>query len=98
MWKKCSEILAPLTALTSAKVKWKWGDAEQKGFDTMKRIMARETILAYPNFNKPFEIHQMQVNTNWVHASHKMENQLLSIPESYLHPNLGIQLLKGNYY
>ena len=23
----------------------------------MKRIMARETILAYPDFNKPFEIH-----------------------------------------
>ena len=57
MWKKRSEILAPLTALTSAKVKWKWSDAEQNGFDTMKRIMARETILAYPNFNKPFHIH-----------------------------------------
>jgi hypothetical protein len=26
-------------------------------FDNMKRIMARETILAYPDFNKPFEIH-----------------------------------------
>ena len=57
MWGKRSEILAPLTALTSIKVKWKWTDLEQNAFDTMKRIMARETILAYPNFDKPFEIH-----------------------------------------
>ena len=52
-----SEILAPLTALTSIKVKWKWSDLAQNVFDTMERIMARETILAYPNFDKPFEIH-----------------------------------------
>jgi hypothetical protein len=26
-------------------------------FDNMKRIMTRETILAYPDFNKPVEIH-----------------------------------------
>jgi hypothetical protein len=57
MWGKRSEILAPLTALTSIKVKWEWTDKEQNAFDTMKRIMARETILAYPNFNKAFEIH-----------------------------------------
>ena len=57
MWGKCSETLAPLTALASINVKWKWSDAEQNAFDTMKRIMARETILAYPNFDKPFEIH-----------------------------------------
>ena len=44
MWKKCSEILASLTELTSA-------------FDTMKKIMAKETLLAYPNFKIPFEIH-----------------------------------------
>ena len=35
----------------------KWSDAEQNAFDTMKRIMASEIILAYPNFDKPFEIH-----------------------------------------
>ncbi len=57
MWGKRSEILAPLTALTSINVKWQWTDKEQNAFDTMKKIMARETILAYPNFDKPFEIH-----------------------------------------
>ena len=57
MWKKRSEILTPLTALTSEKAKWQWTDVEQNAFDTMKRLMARETILAYPNFDEPFEIH-----------------------------------------
>ena len=57
MWGKRSEILTPLTALTSMKAKWKWTDVEQNAFDTMKKIMARETILAYPDFDKPFEIH-----------------------------------------
>jgi len=44
MWVRRSETLAPLTALTSKKVKFKWTDVEQKAFDTMKRIMARETL------------------------------------------------------
>jgi hypothetical protein len=37
--------------------KWQWTDVEQKAFDTMKRIIARETLLAYPDFNQPFNIH-----------------------------------------
>ena len=38
-------------------VPWRWTDVEQKAFDTMKRIISRETLLAYPAFNKPFIIH-----------------------------------------
>jgi RNase H-like domain found in reverse transcriptase len=37
--------------------KWKWTDVEQKAFDTMKCIISRETLLAYPDFTKPFIIH-----------------------------------------
>ena len=48
------EILAPLTELTSTKKPWKWTNEQ---LDTMKRIMARDSILAYPNFELPFEIH-----------------------------------------
>ena len=83
MWGKRSETLAPLTALTSINVKWKWSDAEQNAFDTMKRIMARETILAYPKFDHLKYI-QMQVHSNWVHVFHKMESQLLSTLENSL--------------
>jgi hypothetical protein len=57
MWKKCSEILVPLTEVTSTKKPWKWSTEQQNAFDTMKKVMARETILAYPNFKIPFEIH-----------------------------------------
>ena len=57
MWIRRSETLAPLTALTSKKVPFKWTEVEQKAFDTMKRIMARETLLAYPDFNKEFHIY-----------------------------------------
>ena len=58
MWQGRSEILAPLTKLTSTSQKWRCSDEEQNAFETMKIIMARETILAYPNFKIPFEIHK----------------------------------------
>ena len=57
MWIRRSHILAPLNALNSKKVKWRWGNVEQRAFDNIKRVMARETLLHYPDFNKPFEIH-----------------------------------------
>ncbi len=57
MWIRRSETLTPLTALASKIVKFKSTDVEQNPFNTMKRIMARETLLAYPNFNKEFHIH-----------------------------------------
>ena len=45
MWQKCSEILAPLTALTSKNIKYYWKDKHQKCFDTMKRVIGREVLL-----------------------------------------------------
>ena len=57
MWPKRAHLLAPLSTLTSAKVPWKWTDECQQSFDTMKRLIARETLLTYPDFNKAFEIH-----------------------------------------
>src|SRR6476620_10513728 len=56
IWPQRPHILAPLTALTSAKVKWKWTDEHQTVFDEMKQVIARETLLAYQYFNKPFNI------------------------------------------
>jgi hypothetical protein len=49
--------MVPLTELTSTKKAWKWSKEPQNAFDTMKKIMARETILASPNFEIPFKIH-----------------------------------------
>ena len=57
MWRRRSHILAPLTALQSNTVKWQWNTEEQSAFDEIKRIIQRETILAFPDFSKPFHIH-----------------------------------------
>ena len=58
MWKHRSGILAPLAALTSVNAKWQWRqDVEQKAFDEIKKLVARETLLTFPDFNKPFEVH-----------------------------------------
>ena len=57
MWQKRSELLAPLTALTSKNVKYDWKDEHQKCFDAIKRVIGREVLLAYLDFNDPFKIH-----------------------------------------
>ena len=57
MWQKRSELLAPLTVLTSKNVKYDWKDEHQKCFNAIKRVIGREVFLAYPDFDDPFEIH-----------------------------------------
>ena len=57
MWKRRSALLAPLTALTSENTPWKWEEKHQKAFDSIKKIISRETLLFYPNFDEPFDIH-----------------------------------------
>jgi len=57
MWVRRSEILAPLATLTSKSVPWKWTEIHEKSFQLMKKIMSREVLLAYPQFDKPFIIH-----------------------------------------
>ena len=57
MWQRRSDFLAPLTALTSKNIKYNWKDEHQKCFDSIKHVIGRELLLAYPHFNAPFEIH-----------------------------------------
>ncbi len=56
MWPHRADILAPLSKLTSPNVKFKWTDVEQQAFDKMKKIICKDVLLNYPNFNKPFTI------------------------------------------
>ena len=57
MWSKRSAILALITKLMSYKVPCKWTDQHQKAFYLVKKEISRETLLFYPNFNQPFNIH-----------------------------------------
>ena len=50
-------MLAPLTELMSIKVKFKWTQIEQDVFDEIKRIVSRNTLSAYQDFNEEFNIH-----------------------------------------
>jgi len=52
MWVRRSHALAPLAALTSKTTKWKWEPQHQKAFAMAKRIIAKETPLACPNFQQ----------------------------------------------
>jgi hypothetical protein len=69
MWAKRSEMLAPLTDLVekcgetratkkngTKKKPWKWESIHQQAFDNVKATIAKEVVLAYPDFTKPFEI------------------------------------------
>jgi len=54
MWPRRSHILAPLTALTGKK--FKWDPEHEKSFQQMKALIAKETLLVYPDHNIPFDI------------------------------------------
>ena len=81
MWIRRSDVLAPLSKLTSKMAKWQWTEAEQKAFETMKRIIARETLLVYTDFNKPFIIHTDASHSQLgaVISGHKYDIQPLNI-------------------
>ena len=57
VWARQSHLLHPLAALTSNKVKFKWTDMEQKYFYDIKCAITWDTLLAYPDFYKRFDIH-----------------------------------------
>jgi hypothetical protein len=70
MWAKRSEMLAPLSDLVGEcggtkatrknKVKkrpWHWDSNHQTAFDNAKTTIAKEVVLAYPDFSKPFDIY-----------------------------------------
>ena len=57
MWWRWSHILAPIMAMVSNKAKFVWNDTCQKAFDKIKEVISRETLLAFPDFEKEFHIY-----------------------------------------
>ena len=70
MWAKHSEILPPLSDLvgecgeikTTRKNKvnkkpWHWDSIHQIAFDNVKNAIAKDVVLAYPDFSQPFDIY-----------------------------------------
>ena len=57
MWLRRSQTLATLTALLSIKRNFKWKKVEQDAFNKIKRIVASDNLLTYPDFNEKIKIH-----------------------------------------
>jgi hypothetical protein len=57
MWVRRSELIAPLTSMTSKNVKFNWTDEHQKAFENINKIICREVILTFSDFSKPFHIY-----------------------------------------
>jgi hypothetical protein len=67
MWQKHSEMLAPLTNLVGEcgktkttkknKTKKKRESVHQQEFDNLKTTIAKEVVLAHPDFTKPFGVY-----------------------------------------
>ena len=52
MWARRSNMLATSTNIMSSKVKFKWTKIKQDTFEEIKRIVAHNTLLEYPDFNE----------------------------------------------
>ncbi len=70
LWARQSKMLALLTSLVgecgqtkvsrakgTKKVPWHWDKVHQRSFDHVKATIAREVVLAYPDYSKVFEIY-----------------------------------------
>eukprot|EP00804_Cyclotella_cryptica_P024746 CCRYP_001725-RA/>CCRYP_001725-RA protein AED:0.27 eAED:0.27 QI:0/0/0/1/0/0/2/0/303 len=60
LWARRSEVLAPLTSLVANKTKkrpWYWDTVHQKAFDDVKTSIAKDVVLAYPDYSMEFEIY-----------------------------------------
>ena len=56
LWYHRSHIITPLTAITSEKSKWVWGPDQKEAFLQVRNTIARQVLLRYPDFTKPFDI------------------------------------------
>jgi hypothetical protein len=70
LWARRSNMLAPLTSLVgecgqtkttkakgTKKVPWHWDKVHQKAFNHVKATIAKDVVLAYPDYSKVFEIY-----------------------------------------
>ena len=59
LWEKRSHVLQPFTDLSGGKkgAKIKWTEELEEAFAKVKQMVCKETLLAYPDWSLPFDIH-----------------------------------------
>ncbi len=78
MWARHSEMLAPLTDLVgecgetkttrmnkTKKKPWQWDPIHRQAFDNVKAAITKETVLAYLDLLRPFEIYTDASSMQW---------------------------------
>lgn len=55
-WRNFSTIVHPLTSLLSPANDLIWSDSCQHGFDSIKTMLLSTSVLAAPNFSRPFKL------------------------------------------
>ena len=75
LWSKRYMVLTPLTKLTGKNSNFEWTDECQTVFVTMKKIMAQDVLLMYPEYGKRLTYILTDVPTRLVRLVHRMENQ-----------------------
>ncbi len=54
--KNFASIASPLTRLLKKDVTFLWNDAQQQSFNTLKDVLTRAPILAFPDYSLPFTL------------------------------------------
>jgi hypothetical protein len=59
MWRRCSNILSPLTEVSYGPKNKKliWNDKLESAFLELKQMVLQEALMNYPDWSKPFDIH-----------------------------------------
>ena len=104
-------MLAPLTSLVgecgqtkatkakgTTKVSWYWAEVHQKAFDDVKATITKEVVLAYPDFDKVFEIYTDASTKQLGSVITKSNRPLAFFSRNYLSHNRNIVSLKSNYW
>jgi hypothetical protein len=77
LWARHSNMLDPLTALVrecgqtkitkskgTKKLPWHWDEVHQRAFDYVKATIAKDVVLAYPDYSEVFEIYTNASSNN----------------------------------
>ena len=57
MWPRSAHFLVPLTNLCSTKRKFSWNDTHEHSFQQIKRLVAEDVMLRFPDHSLPFIIY-----------------------------------------
>jgi RNase H-like domain found in reverse transcriptase len=74
--------------MTSAKVKWKWTPEHQEAFEQMRALMAKETLVTFPDCTKEFEIHTDASNLQLGACHTRWQASSIALTQAKSSPNV----------